>query len=163
MFFIEVLHHESVLKISYISICIWHAIISKSFYRHFASSKKMKKYIAFIGLLKSKTPKTSCIEKLIFTTSIFLCSHAFCFVAIKIYIQMQKSLNDNMLYPNKARLELSLRSITEKFEYMKYTVMILIEYSNETLNIWLNTINLIKFSRNSSLSYINWVARDASN
>ena len=119
MFFIEVLHHESVLNISYISICIWHAIISKSFYRHFASSKKMKKYIAFIGLLKSKTPKTSCIEKLIFTTSIFLCSHAFCFVAIKIYIQMQKSLNDNMLYPNKARLELSLRSITEKFEYMK--------------------------------------------
>ena len=113
MFFIEVLHHESVLKISYISICIWHAIISKSFYRHFASSKKMKKYIAFIGLLKSKTPKTSCIEKLIFTTSIFLCSHAFCFVAIKIYIQMQKSLNDSMLYPNKARLELSLRSITE--------------------------------------------------
>ena len=120
MFFIEVLHHESVLKISYISICIWHAIISKSFYRHFASSKKMKKYIAFIGLLKSKTPKTSCIEKLIFTTSIFLCSHAFCFVAMKIYIQMQKSLNDDMLYPNKARLELSLRTITEKFEYMKY-------------------------------------------
>ena len=79
---------------------------------------------------------------------------------------MQKSLNDNMLYPNKARLELSLRSITEKFEYMKqdkYTVMILIEYSNETLNIRLDTINLIKFSRNSSLSYINWVARDASN
>ena len=110
MFFIEVLHHESVLKISYISICIWHAIISKSFYRHFASSKKMKKYIAFIGLLKSKTPKTSCIEKLIFTTSIFLCSHAFCFVAIKIYIQMQKSLNDNLLYPNKARLG----NITEK-------------------------------------------------
>ena len=157
MFFIEVLHHESVLKISYISICIWHAIISKSFYRHFASSKKMKKYIAFIGLLKSKTPKTSCIEKLIFTTSIFLCSHAFCFVAMKIYIQMQKSLNDDMLYPNKPRLELSLRSITEN------TVMILIEYSNETLNIWLDTINLIKFSRNSSLSYINWVARDASN
>ena len=70
---------------------------------------------------------------------------------------MQKSLNDNMLYPNKARLELSLRSITEN------TVIILIEYSNETLNIRLDTINLIKFSRNSSLSYINWVARDASN
>ena len=133
MFFIEVLHHESVLNISYISICIWHAIISKSFYRHFASSKKMKKYIAFIGLLKSKTPKTSCIEKLIFTTSIFLCSHAFCFVAIKIYIQMQKSLNDNMLYPNKARLG----NITEKH--------------NEISNSRFDNVNLIKFSGNPFL------------